>query len=261
MESVLLRRIERGSAVVVWVSIVAGCGGTVTEPTDAGIQDVATTDGAVSDAPSELGTDADGGDTGGSIDKLCDALTNTAVCGIEKKDCCAATGLGFNKERCIEWYNDGWCLRAAAAVKSGLALYDETKLAACVNSFKAGFVMRMVSSLRGASPGRLTVITGSAGDRSDHEIEALAQAVHDAGPDRVLVRELLGYLRGRAPGEVPTLFQRAFRSLGLADEAFAYAHSEVDALRRALDGARAGDFIVLLVHLDHDEVRAFLDAG
>jgi hypothetical protein len=37
------------------------------------------------------------------------------------------------------------------------------------------------------------------------------------------------------------------------------AGSEVEALEAALADAREGDIVALLVHLDRDEVRAFLD--
>jgi len=122
-------------------------------------------------------------------------------------------------------------------------------------------VMRLVTELRaGGEGGKLTVVTGSAGDRSDREIEDVARIVFEAAPDRVFVRELEHYLRGRSPGDVPELFRRAFARLGLAESAFAFATSEVDALARAFEQAEAGDFVVLLVHLDQDDVRRFLDA-
>jgi cyanophycin synthetase len=119
-------------------------------------------------------------------------------------------------------------------------------------------VMKLVASLRGASKGRLTVIAGLAGDRADREIHDVARAIHETGPDRVFVRELADYLRGRAPGEVPETFRRAFLALGMPSSAFAVARSEVDALRLALEDAQPTDFVVLLAHLDEEDVRAFL---
>ncbi|MBX3199266.1 MAG: hypothetical protein KF894_14130 [Labilithrix sp.] len=120
-------------------------------------------------------------------------------------------------------------------------------------------VMRLVASLRGEPPsGSLTVIAGSSGDRSDREIAGVARVIREAGADRVLVRELSDYLRGRVPGEVPAVFRRALGELGLAPDAIEVAESEVDALRRALATARPGDFIVLLVHVDEHDVRALL---
>ncbi len=123
-------------------------------------------------------------------------------------------------------------------------------------------VLALVAALRaghGHGEGRLTVVTGCAGDRREREIEEIARTVLEALPDRVIVRDLPDYLRGRALGEVPALFERAFRELGLPEGAFSIVPTEVDALRSALHDARPGDFIAVLVHLDHAEVHAFLE--
>jgi cyanophycin synthetase len=117
--------------------------------------------------------------------------------------------------------------------------------------------MELVSSLR-PEGGRLTIITGSAGDRLDREVEEMVAALAKSRPDRVIVRELHDYLRGRAPGEVPELFRRAFLARGLAEEAFVLAESEAHAMELALADARPGDFVALLIHLDHEQVQATL---
>src|SRR5262249_41917628 len=77
-------------------------------------------------------------------------------------------------------------------------------------------VMKLVASLRGPRDrsGRLVVITGSAGDRTDRELGEIARAIHEAQPDHVILRELPKYLRGRALGEVPEVLRRAFVGLG-----------------------------------------------
>ncbi len=127
-------------------------------------------------------------------------------------------------------------------------------------------VMRLVTTLRRDAEaktqrrGRLTIVTGSPGDRSDQEITDVACILHEAGPDRVFVRELGEYLRGRAPGDVPALYRKTLVERGFAPEAFAVVDSEVDALERALEGATAGDFVAVLVHLDQAEVQAFFAA-
>ena len=120
-------------------------------------------------------------------------------------------------------------------------------------------VMRLVAARRGT--GRLTVITGSAGDRSNREIESIAKILCDARPDRIFVRELPDYLRGRKLGEVPDVFRRAFAALGFPGSSFAIVASETEAMRRAFEDAKPGDFIVLLIHVDHDPIRAFLAAN
>jgi cyanophycin synthetase len=113
-------------------------------------------------------------------------------------------------------------------------------------------VLDLVTRIRGN--GRLIVIAGSAGDRSNDEIAEMARSIAKAKPDRVLVRDLPEYLRGRLPGEVPALFRHLLAGYGAE-----VAASEVDALSRVFDDARPGDFALLLVHLDRDAVAAFLD--
>ena len=124
-------------------------------------------------------------------------------------------------------------------------------------------VMQLVGSLRksadASGKGRLTVVTGSPGDRSDQEIVDVARIIHEAKPDRVFVRELGDYLRGRQPGDVPALYRRTLLEAGLPEAAFAVVLSEVDALERVFADARPGDFVAVLVHLELADVQAFLE--
>jgi UDP-N-acetylmuramyl tripeptide synthase len=121
-------------------------------------------------------------------------------------------------------------------------------------------VLGLVARLR-APGGRLAVVAGYAGDRSDESIHDAARAIHDAEPSLVVLRDLDGYLRGRQPGEVPTLFRRALLGLGLPPSRVCDAPSEGLALRRALAWARPGDFVVILAHLESAEVDAVLAEG
>ena len=108
--------------------------------------------------------------------------------------------------------------------------------------------------------GRLVVITGSAGDRSDDEIRAVVGAVHAGGADVVVVRELPKYLRGRAAGEVPTLMHAELRRLGMSQHAVIVGADDVAALTLALDSARPGDTIALLVQVDAPGVTTLLSS-
>ncbi len=121
-------------------------------------------------------------------------------------------------------------------------------------------VMTLVKELRRTVRGRLTLCLGSPGDRGDRELDEIARVLASARPDKVILREMPHYLRGRAPGEVSEVYGRAFRAHGVPGEAVALADSEVASLRLALENARDGDFVVLLVHLDQVEVSAFLRA-
>lgn len=119
-------------------------------------------------------------------------------------------------------------------------------------------LVRALHGKRSEGKGRLTVVTGSPGDRTDEEISAVAQMLWDARPDRVFVRELTDYLRGRAPGDVPELFRRSLLDAGMPEASFAIVASEVEALERVFADAAPGDFVAVLVHLDQADVAAFL---
>jgi UDP-N-acetylmuramyl tripeptide synthase len=119
-------------------------------------------------------------------------------------------------------------------------------------------VLRLVASMLRESPGRLILITGHAGDRSDGDIAEVGQAIMEAQPARVLVRELPGYERGRAPGEVPAVFRRVLLELGLPAAAFTVAENEAAALKEALREAVPGDVVALLVHLEREAVAEVL---
>jgi len=125
-------------------------------------------------------------------------------------------------------------------------------------------VMDLVVALRDAGTARagrpvgLTVVSGSPGDRSDHELAGLARAVAAVSPERVYLRELADYLRGRAPGEVPAILRRELLAAGLAPSSVEDAESEPHALEMAFAGARPGDVVAVLVHVEHAAVRDFL---
>ncbi len=103
---------------------------------------------------------------------------------------------------------------------------------------------------------RRLVLVGQAGDRNDEAIRALARAAWELQPDHVVVKDMEGYLRGRAPGEVPTLLADEFSRLGLPEESLSKPGAEISSVRRALEWARPGDLLVLAVHEDR---RAVID--
>jgi cyanophycin synthetase len=68
------------------------------------------------------------------------------------------------------------------------------------------------------------------------------------GPDLIVVKEDEGHLRGRQPGEVPAILRNALLQKGLPEAAVPICPSEVDAALMALEWARPGDALVLLIH-------------
>jgi UDP-N-acetylmuramyl tripeptide synthase len=100
---------------------------------------------------------------------------------------------------------------------------------------------------------------GQAGDRNDEAIRALARAAWELHPDYVIVKDMEGYLRGRAPGEVPGILAEEFIRVGLPKTALSRAGPEVAAVREALEWAREGDLLVLAVHEDRRAVVTLLE--
>jgi UDP-N-acetylmuramyl tripeptide synthase len=108
-------------------------------------------------------------------------------------------------------------------------------------------VMRVADRLR--APGcRIGMLLGHAGNRLNADIEELALVATEFKPDLIVVKEDEGHLRGRQPGEVPAIIQNALLKTGLPEAAVPICPSEVDAALMALDWARPGDALVLLIH-------------
>jgi len=107
---------------------------------------------------------------------------------------------------------------------------------------------------------RRLVLIGQAGDRDDASIRELARAALALRPDRVVLKEMDAYLRGRAPGEVPALMTSALVDAGFPREAIVAAPDEVAGVRAALAWAAAGDLLVLGIHQDRRAVMALLES-
>jgi cyanophycin synthetase len=106
--------------------------------------------------------------------------------------------------------------------------------------------LEVATHLRGA--GRLAVLLGHAGNRTDAAIAEVAGVAVQYRPDLVVVKENETQLRGRAPGEVPGIIRAELQRLGFPDLGTRMAGSELDAARDALDWARPGDVLALPIH-------------
>lgn len=107
-------------------------------------------------------------------------------------------------------------------------------------------LLSVAEHLRGG--GRLGLLLGHAGNRQDDDIEDVARVAAEFHPDLVVVKENEAHLRGRQPGEVPAIIRGALLRAGLPESALPVRMSEVDAARCALEWARPGDVLALLLH-------------
>jgi UDP-N-acetylmuramyl tripeptide synthase len=122
-------------------------------------------------------------------------------------------------------------------------------------------LLEVAEGLKGDG-GRLGLLLGHAGNRSDADIERLARTAAGFRPSLVVLKELEGFLRGRALGDVPHILRTALLESGLPEASLPLRSSEVEAVHCALDWARPGDVLVLPVHglAARAEVVALLEA-
>ncbi|MEA3177609.1 MAG: cyanophycin synthetase [Gammaproteobacteria bacterium] len=121
-------------------------------------------------------------------------------------------------------------------------------------------VLRVAQHLR-EGEGRLGLLLGHAGNRQNADIEELARVAVEFAPDLVVVKENEGHLRGREPGEVPRIIQAALLRAGLPESAVPLRMTEVEAARCALEWARPGDVVALLVHSPTARAEVLLMLG
>lgn len=96
--------------------------------------------------------------------------------------------------------------------------------------------------------GRLALILGQAGNRDNAEILALADVALSFQPDLLVLKDLQGYMRGRAFGEVPQLIREHLLDLGFEASRLRQHQTELEAVQCCLDWAAPGDLLVLPVH-------------
>ncbi len=96
--------------------------------------------------------------------------------------------------------------------------------------------------------GRFGIVLGQAGNREDGDIRELAVTVAAFRPDRVVLKDIAGYERGRAAGEVAALLRDELVRRGTRSDAVIECLDEVDAARGLLAWARPGDVLVLPIH-------------
>ncbi len=117
------------------------------------------------------------------------------------------------------------------------------------HGFKALYEM-----VRALPADRWLVLLGQAGDRSDTSIREQVAITWKAGPDRIIIKEMESYLRGREKGEIPSLIESELRRLGAPGEMISHAECEMSAVRQALEWSRPGDLLLLLVYAERREV-------
>ncbi|TAA12371.1 Mur ligase [Pseudoxanthomonas winnipegensis] len=109
--------------------------------------------------------------------------------------------------------------------------------------------------------GRLALLLGHAGNRQDEDLRAVAHVAAAYAPERVMLKELPGYARGREADSVPALMHAQLLADGLDPQRVQLQPDEVQAARSLLAWASEGDLLVLPVHelANRAQVVALLD--
>ncbi|MBP3985634.1 Mur ligase [Pseudoxanthomonas helianthi] len=96
--------------------------------------------------------------------------------------------------------------------------------------------------------GRLALLLGHAGNREDADLRAVAAVAASVRPDFIVLKDIAGYERGRAAGEIAAIMRAQLLADGVAADAIATCLDETEAARTALAWARDGDLLVLPIH-------------
>jgi len=107
---------------------------------------------------------------------------------------------------------------------------------------------------------RVGLMIGHAGDRDDESIRELARAAWAMKPQRVAIKELGGYLRGRELGEIPAIIRDVLLGAGAADASISTHEDEVDAARALLSWAREGDFLLFSSQAQRAEILELVES-
>ena len=105
---------------------------------------------------------------------------------------------------------------------------------------------------------RRLMLLGQAGDRSDDAIRELARRAWNIGLDRVVLKEMAQYARGRAPGEVLRMMHDELKRAGAPESRIEHQEEELGAVEAALEWAEPGDLVILLIHENLDAALAYL---
>jgi cyanophycin synthetase len=108
--------------------------------------------------------------------------------------------------------------------------------------------------------GKKWVLFGSAGDRSDEHMAAIARGLCAIDPDHVVITELENYLRGRQPGEVSQIMKQACLKSGMGEGRIHLMNSPLDGVKFALEQMAADDLGLFLVLSQRSEVIEYLNS-
>jgi len=119
-------------------------------------------------------------------------------------------------------------------------------------------LLALAETIAAIPANRRGIVLGQAGDRDDSSIRALARGAWAMHPDRVFLKDMEVYWRGRDAGEIPALMRTEFVAAGAPEDSIETHADELSAIRAALAWAKAGDLLLLTTHADRDAVFSLM---
>ena len=105
---------------------------------------------------------------------------------------------------------------------------------------------------------RRFVMLSHAGDRSDEDIREVTRMALSFNPDYVVATELSDYLRGRKPGEIPSLIQQTCKEHGMEANHILMATSPSNGVAQILEQLQSDDLALILALSERDKIFEML---
>lgn len=250
-DPVLARRGAPGEATLVWVTQHSNCTPVHLHVADGGSAVIADgtsfiriTAGQASDllpivdVPVTLG-----GAARYNVDNVLSALALAPALGVSDEDACSALRAFSPSPEMLPGRTNVFRLGDVTAVVD--YAHNPHGFAALTD-----MVLRLPASRR-------LVVIGQAGDRHDEAIRELTRSILAMDPDRIIIKELTKYLRGREPGEVPAIIRDELERLKTRAE-IVNIDGELEAVRGALAWCEGGELLVLPIQVERAEVIELL---
>lgn len=109
-----------------------------------------------------------------------------------------------------------------------------------------------------AEGGKLTMVIGTAGDRTNDSLRGIAR-IAGAGADRVVIKLTRRYLRGRDEQDLIAQYQTGLLAAGRGGAPV--AATELEGLQLALNGTQQGDVVAIMAQDQLAEITAWLRAS
>jgi cyanophycin synthetase len=203
---------------------------------------------------------------GDSLEQICNIndipMTLNGVALHNVRNALGATGVASAMDYTAEQIGAGLC-RFNSDERDNPGRLNHFKLAngsrVIVDFAHNAHSVEAVTSTVGRMPAREKwALFGSAGDRSDDEIAAIANGVCAIELDHVVIVEVESYLRGRATGEVSEIMKQACLQSGMVENRIHFAESPLAGVKFAIQHMQADDLGMFLVLSERDQIIDYI---